>query len=99
MVDYTSRSGSGNYNWKGGRNKTDDGIMARVNTGKYRLEHRLVAEEALGRKLKTTEHVHHINGDKFDNRNSNLLVCKNNYHQMLHHKMSLLYAKEHFTKT
>lgn len=61
-----------------------------------RFEHVLVAEAALGRKLKRDEVVHHINLNKADNRNCNLLICSNAYHRWLHHQMEVAWVREHF---
>jgi len=51
----------------------------------YVPEHILIAEQQLGRQLiKRKEVVHHINGDKQDNRPTNLLVCTRSEHRKLH---------------
>ena len=47
-------------------------------------EHRWIAEQHIGRKLLPTEHVHHINGDKLDNRVENLRVLTDSEHMSLH---------------
>lgn len=71
-------------------------VIVKVVPGKgaWRLEHVMVAEAMLGRKLKSDEVVHHINGDRADNRESNLFVCRDRaHHNEIHRTEAVVFRK------
>lgn len=58
--------------------------MSSDNWQGYVYEHIVVAESALGRGLSEAEVVHHLDGDRANNRSDNLLILDRGQHTKLH---------------
>lgn len=66
-------------------------VIKRSKSGKDQYEHRSIAAEVLGRRLAPWEVVHHINGQRDDNRPSNLCVMPGLDHDRYHKWYDLIY--------
>lgn len=79
-----------NGNWKGGKALQGGYVIIRcpdhpnARSNGYYPEHRFVMEKVLGRLLSREEVVHHINGNKLDNRPENLILTTHQEHGKHH---------------
>jgi hypothetical protein len=82
------------WNWKGERIVASSGYIL-VFVGKahhladvrgYAYEHRVVAEQKLGRRLEPGEQVHHLDENKANNHPDNLEVAPSLAHHRLFHR-------------
>ena len=65
-------------------------------TGSNKFEHRVIASKALGKPLKRSYRVHHIDEVRDNNENRNLVLCENqSYHRLLHLRSRSLEASGH----
>lgn len=107
VVDFNSRkycchscfasanSGENNHFYSGGYKHRPDGYIIKSSTSQY--VHREVMESFIGRKLESWEHVHHVNGNRSDNRIENLRILSNSDHRKLESKFQTRDKSGRFT--
>ena len=67
-----TKFGLGNPNWKGGKVLNSQGYIEIRFNNSYVKEHRYVYEQHYGIQLLPHQNIHHINGNRLDNRIENL---------------------------
>lgn len=103
MAQAPKARGPAHHSWKGGRCQTHHGytyikldtlapetqavVASMATKASYILEHRIVMALKMGRPLLPTEKVHHINGNKMDNRAENLQVFPLGGHSRKHREI------------
>lgn len=75
---------------------TDGYWQISIGKGKHIKIHRWLMEQKIGRKLLSTEIVHHINFNKLDNRIKNLMILTRSEHNNIHSYRHGKYVKTTF---
>jgi len=85
------RRGKKHPSWRGGKTKNRDGYILVNVEGKYIKQSLLVVEKAIGKGRPAGSIIHHVDGDKGNDSNNNLVLCEdNNYHSLIHRRERML---------
>jgi len=89
-----AKQGEKHWHWNGGKRIKSGYVLIKshnhlfADSQDYIREHRLVMEKFLGRYLTKEEVVHHVNGDRTDNRIENLMLFDSTGDHVRFHKQN-----------
>lgn len=87
-IKYNPIKGESHHRWNNGEYNHPHGYLSILQSdGTYKLEHRIVMEEYLGRQLSSDEIIHHIDGDKRNNNIDNLQIVTRAEHIAIHREL------------
>jgi len=93
MLKGLSARGEKSPSWKGGKTIDSYGYLLtnipdyNENVSNYVRDHILIVERVIGKRLPLKAVVHHVDGNRLNNSNSNLVVCEGQgYHTLLHRR-------------
>jgi hypothetical protein len=78
------QKGINHPSYNGGTSFNNGYLIENVNQKKYKLKHRIVMEQYIGRKLNKNEIVHHIDENKKNNNIENLQLMEKKEHDKYH---------------
>lgn len=88
MPRFKRKQGTGFYH---------EGYLAHQIEGVKKFEHVRIVEAILNRELKDDECVHHVDENRGNNSNDNLVVCPSKaYHNLIHRRMDAFAACGHY---
>jgi len=85
FVRYGDPLGHGSIRRPRGTGTINGGYHTTITAGIKKSSHREIAENALGKPLPNGAIVHHVDGNSLNNKNDNLVICKDQaYHLLIH---------------
>lgn len=91
------KNGKKSNNWKGGKHKDSCGYIRISNNhshpkndGYGRVkEHVLIVERVLGKSIPINSIIHHVDENRANNKNDNLVLCQDKkYHRLIHTRLN-----------
>lgn len=91
-VHNNHKKGSEHPKWNGGRRIKPEGyVMINVGPCEERYEHVVIIENVLGKALIKGVVTHHVDGNRSNNKNNNLVVCESHaYHKLIHNRKTAI---------